>query len=93
MARRCRWDSINVRLRIGDTDVPLRSTPLRDGGAALEYHRLENSGRIAIVLYVAEECHASAGTVTGVSFVDTHCGNGFRPPLAGRTPSSTPTGD
>jgi hypothetical protein len=42
-----------VRLKIGDTDVPLRSTPLRDGGAALEYHRLENSGRIAIVLYVA----------------------------------------
>jgi hypothetical protein len=42
-----------VRLKIGDTDVPLRSTPLRDGSAALEYHRLENSGRIAIVLYVA----------------------------------------
>ncbi len=42
-----------VRLKIGDTDVPLRSTPLRDGGAALEYHRLENSGRIAIVLYVS----------------------------------------
>jgi hypothetical protein len=41
-----------VRLKVGDTDVPLRSTPLRDGGAALEYHRLENSGRIAIVLYV-----------------------------------------
>ena len=43
----------NVRLKIGDMDVPLRSTPLKDGGAALEYHRLENSGRIAIVLYVA----------------------------------------
>jgi hypothetical protein len=42
-----------VRLKIGDTDVPLRSTPLRDGSAPLEYHRLENSGRIAIVLYVA----------------------------------------
>jgi hypothetical protein len=42
-----------VRLRVGDTDVPLRSTPLRDGGGALEYHRLENSGRIAIVLYVS----------------------------------------
>jgi hypothetical protein len=42
-----------VRLRVGDTDVPLRSTQLRDGGAALEYHRLENSGRIAIVLYVS----------------------------------------
>jgi Carboxypeptidase regulatory-like domain len=43
----------NVRLKVGDMDVPLRSTPLRDGGAALEYHRLENSGRIAIVLYVS----------------------------------------
>ncbi len=42
-----------VRLKVEDTDVPLRSTPLRDGRAALEYHRLENSGRIAIVLYVA----------------------------------------
>jgi hypothetical protein len=43
----------HVRLKVGDTDVPLRSTPLRDSGGALEYHRLENSGRIAIVLYVA----------------------------------------
>jgi hypothetical protein len=44
----------NVRLKIGDKDVPLRRTPLKDGGAALEYHRLENSARISIVLYVAE---------------------------------------
>lgn len=44
----------NVRLKIGDKDVPLRRTPVKDGGAALEYHRLENSGRISIVLYVAE---------------------------------------
>jgi hypothetical protein len=43
----------HVRLRVGDTDVPLRSTPQRDGSSPLEYHRLENSGRIAIVLYVA----------------------------------------
>jgi hypothetical protein len=42
-----------MRLKIGEMDVPLRSTPLKDGGAALEYHRLENSGRIAIVLYMA----------------------------------------
>jgi hypothetical protein len=42
-----------VRLKVEDTDVPLRSTPLRDGGAALQYHRLEDSGRIAIVLYVS----------------------------------------
>jgi len=44
----------HVRLKVVDRDVPLRSTPLRDGGGALEYHRLENSGRIAITLYVAE---------------------------------------
>jgi hypothetical protein len=44
----------NVRLKIGDKDVPLRRTPVKDGGTALEYHRLENSGRISIVLYVAE---------------------------------------
>jgi hypothetical protein len=44
----------NVRLKIGDTSVPLRRTPLKDGGAAFEYHHLENSGRISIVLYVAD---------------------------------------
>ncbi len=43
----------HVRLKIGELDVPLRSTPLRDGAGALEYHRIENSGRIAITLYVA----------------------------------------
>ncbi len=36
----------------GDIDAAQRDR-LADGGAALEYHRLENSGRIAIVLYVA----------------------------------------
>jgi hypothetical protein len=45
----------HVRLKVGDTDVPLRSTALPDAVATLEYHRLENSGRIAIVLYVAEK--------------------------------------
>ncbi len=44
-----------VRLQVGKANVPLRSTQLRGGGGALEYHRLENSGRIAIVLYVAED--------------------------------------
>jgi hypothetical protein len=43
-----------VRLKVGNADVPLRSTQQRAGGGALEYHRLEDSGRIAIVLYVAE---------------------------------------
>jgi len=42
-----------VRLKVGDLDVPLRSTAQRDGGDVLEYHRLENSSRIAIELYVA----------------------------------------
>jgi hypothetical protein len=42
-----------VRLKVGDLDVPLRSTAQRDGGDVLEYHRLENSRRIAIELYVA----------------------------------------
>ncbi len=45
----------NVRLDVAGREVPLRSTPQRDGGGALEYHRLENSGRIAITLYVAED--------------------------------------
>ncbi len=43
----------NVQLKIGDTSVPLRRTPLKEGDSALEYHRLEGSGRISIVLYVA----------------------------------------
>jgi hypothetical protein len=42
-----------VRLKVGSQEVPLRSTQTRDGNGALEYHRLEDSGRIAIVLYVA----------------------------------------
>ena len=45
-----RW----CRLEIGDASVPLRRTPLKDGGAGLEYHRLENSGRVAITLYVGQ---------------------------------------
>lgn len=42
-----------VRLKVGDTDVALRSTKVRGGEGALDYHRLENSGRFAITLYVA----------------------------------------
>jgi hypothetical protein len=45
----------NVQLKIGDTSVPLRRSPTKDGGAVLEYHRLEDSGRVSIVLYVAED--------------------------------------
>jgi hypothetical protein len=44
----------HVSLKVAGTNVPLRRTPLRDGGAPLEYHRLENSGRIAITLYVGQ---------------------------------------
>jgi hypothetical protein len=44
----------HVHLKVGSAQVPLRSTLLRKGGAALVYHRLEDSERIAIVLYVAQ---------------------------------------
>jgi hypothetical protein len=44
----------NVRLKLGNTEIPLRSTPQKRDGDALEYHRLEDSGRIAITLYVAQ---------------------------------------
>lgn len=47
-------DLDRVRLRIGNADVPLRSTQLRGRDGAVEFHRLEDSGRIAVVLYVAE---------------------------------------
>jgi len=43
----------HVLLKVGGVTVPLRSVQLPGGAAALEYHRLERSGRIAIVLYVA----------------------------------------
>jgi hypothetical protein len=43
-----------VRLKVGDTDVALRRTPLQKGDAALEFHRVENSGRVAITLYTAQ---------------------------------------
>jgi hypothetical protein len=44
-----------VILKVGATDVPLRSTRLRDASGTLEYHRVENSGRVAMVLYVAKD--------------------------------------
>jgi hypothetical protein len=45
---------------VGSVEVPLRSTALRKGGAALVYHRVEDSERIAIVLYVAQNTALSA---------------------------------
>jgi hypothetical protein len=44
----------HVRLKVGNAEVPLRGTQVRGGAGVLEYRRLEDSGRIAIVLYVAE---------------------------------------
>lgn len=45
----------NVHLKIGETDVPLRSTPHKAGTGVLEYRWLEDTGRIALVLYVARD--------------------------------------
>lgn len=45
----------NVHLKIGEIDVPLRSTPNRASAAVLEYHWLEDTGRISLVLYVARD--------------------------------------
>jgi hypothetical protein len=45
----------NVHLKIGETDVPLRSTPHKAGAGVLEYHWLEDTGRIALVLYIARD--------------------------------------
>jgi hypothetical protein len=44
-----------VRLKVGNTDVLLRSIPVKGGGGALDYHRVENSGRIAITFHVADD--------------------------------------
>jgi hypothetical protein len=43
-----------VRLRIGNSEVPLRSSEQKGGAGALEYHWLENTGRIVLVLYVGQ---------------------------------------
>ena len=44
----------NAHIKFGTTDVPLRSTQQKGGAGALEYHWLEDTGRIALVLYIAE---------------------------------------
>jgi len=43
-----------MHLQVGNAEVPLRSTRVRGAGGALQYRRLEDSGRIAIELYVAQ---------------------------------------
>ena len=45
----------SVQLKIGETEVPLRSTPHKTGAGVLEYQWLEDSGRISLVLYVAKD--------------------------------------
>ncbi len=45
----------NVRLKIGETDIPLRSTPGKAGGGDLEYKWVEDTGRISLALYVARD--------------------------------------
>ena len=43
-----------MHLKVGNTEVPLRSNQVQGAATALEYHRLEDSGRIALTLYVAQ---------------------------------------
>lgn len=45
----------NVHLKIGEIEVPLRTTPNKAGAGGLEYHWLEDTGRIALTLYVARD--------------------------------------
>jgi hypothetical protein len=51
-AGRVKVDLDRVRLTVGHIDVPLRSTQVANGDRAVGYHRLENSDKIVIVLYV-----------------------------------------
>jgi hypothetical protein len=44
----------NVYLKMGTTEVPLRSIQQKGGAGALEYHWLEDTGRITLVLYIAQ---------------------------------------
>jgi hypothetical protein len=50
-----RVDLERVHLTVGTVDVPLRSTAVSGGAGSIEYHRLENSGRIVIVLYADKD--------------------------------------
>jgi hypothetical protein len=50
-----------VRLKVGNVDVPLRSSQARGVDGPLQYHRLEGSGRIAITLYVAQDVAITRG--------------------------------
>ena len=56
-----RWRLENVHLKVGNVDVPLRSNQAKGGDAALVYRQLEGSGRIALVLYVAQDVVVGPG--------------------------------
>ncbi|HUB34946.1 MAG TPA: carboxypeptidase-like regulatory domain-containing protein [Bryobacteraceae bacterium] len=44
----------NVHLKVSGKEVLLRSSPQKGGADPLEYHWVEDTGRIALVLYVAQ---------------------------------------
>jgi hypothetical protein len=50
----------NVRLKIGETDIPLRSSARKGDAGILEYRWLEDTGHIALVLYVAGDATLAA---------------------------------
>jgi hypothetical protein len=54
-------DLDRVHLTAGKLDIPLRSTQKRDGSRTVEYHRLENSGKIVLVLYADKDVSLAAG--------------------------------
>ena len=56
-----RWRLEHVHLKVGNVDVPLRSNQAKGGDAALVYRQLEGSGRIALVLYVAQDVVVGPG--------------------------------
>ena len=45
----------NVHLEIGDMDIPLRSTARKGESGALDYRWIEDTGRMALTLYVAKD--------------------------------------
>src|ERR1039458_8232959 len=56
-----RWRLERVHLKVGNVDVPLRSNQAKGGDGALVYRQLEGSGRIALVLYVAQDVVVGPG--------------------------------
>jgi hypothetical protein len=51
----------NVYLKIGDRNLPLRNTAQNDIGDTLEYRWVEDTGRIALVLYLAKDVTVPPG--------------------------------